>query len=75
MATLMNRVSEARPACSVNLLIAEAEHHLMSARVSLERFAVSQDSSTHGQEFPQFEEAARAIHTALVALRGCSITD
>ena len=70
-----HRVSDIGFACSVDPMVAEAVHHLVSARLSLGRFATGRESPTDGREFLQIEEAVRAIHTALVAIRGCSSAD
>ena len=75
MAQVANRVLESGSAYSVDPMVAEVVHHLMSARVSLERIAVSRESTSYGREFPQFEVSARAIHMALIALRGCALPD
>jgi len=72
---LERRVSDFGFGCSVDPMVAEAVHHLISARLSLDRFATGRESTTHGRAFPQIEEAVRAIHTALVAIRECSSAD
>jgi hypothetical protein len=70
----MHRASVVGCACPVEPMAVEAVEHLRSARLCLERFAVSEGSTTLGRDFPQVEEATRAIHTALIALRECALT-
>jgi hypothetical protein len=54
--------------CSQHRIAEEAAVHLRMARRCLDHLALGSSDGVHGPNFLQIEDAARAVHTALIAL-------